>query len=97
MKKIKLDAGKLQLKKEKIASLTNEQMGQVIGGQEVTTATFATCCLPTQQQCATSLRLTCVNYTQGAGGTGTNCGVDTTTWDGATCENVCPSMIGCES
>jgi len=51
MKKIKLDAHKLQLKKEKIASLTNEQMGRVIGGQPVTTATFQTCCLPTQELC----------------------------------------------
>jgi hypothetical protein len=47
MKKIKLDARKLQLKKEKISSLTNEQMGQVFGGQPKTTATLQNCCAPT--------------------------------------------------
>ena len=53
MKKIKLDARKLQLKKEKISSLTNEQMGQVFGGQPKTTATMATCCVQPSANCPT--------------------------------------------
>ncbi|MBB6272443.1 hypothetical protein HDF26_002900 [Pedobacter cryoconitis] len=44
MKKIKVNSEKLRLKKEKVASLTTEQMGQAYGGIPVTTATRRTCC-----------------------------------------------------
>ncbi|MDB5158321.1 MAG: hypothetical protein JWR50_3028 [Mucilaginibacter sp.] len=51
MKKIKLDAAKLALHKEKIATLTDGQMKNVYGGQPVTTATLQTCCVQTDVQC----------------------------------------------
>ena len=44
MKKIKLNSEKLRLKKEKVASLTTEQMGKVYGGIPVTTITRRFCC-----------------------------------------------------
>ncbi len=55
MKKLKLDARKLQLKKEKIAELTKDQMGNVLGGQPITTATKTTCCVvPPTNTCVTN-------------------------------------------
>ncbi|MET4141260.1 class I lanthipeptide [Pedobacter sp. UYP1] len=44
MKKIKLNSERLRLKKEKVASLTTDQMGKVYGGIPVTTATRIFCC-----------------------------------------------------
>ncbi|WP_160292092.1 class I lanthipeptide [Pedobacter lusitanus] len=44
MKKIKLNSERLRLKKEKVASLTTEQMSKAYGGIPVTTATRRTCC-----------------------------------------------------
>jgi hypothetical protein len=86
MKKIKLDARKLQLKKEKIASLTDDQMGNVMGGQPITTATLTTCCVltpgPTNQLCLATN--TCVPNTKQA-----NCTFATTSVNGPTCYNVC--------
>ncbi|MBB5621813.1 hypothetical protein HDE69_002876 [Pedobacter cryoconitis] len=44
MKKIKLNSERLRLKKEKVASLTTDQMGKVYGGLPVTTLTRQFCC-----------------------------------------------------
>ncbi|MBB5621814.1 hypothetical protein HDE69_002877 [Pedobacter cryoconitis] len=44
MKKIKLNSERLRLKKEKVASLTTDQMGKVYGGIPETTATRRFCC-----------------------------------------------------
>ena len=49
MKKIKLDAGKLQLKREKIASLSNEHMSKIFGGLNPTdpkVCSLSTCTPP---------------------------------------------------
>lgn len=43
MKKIQLNSAKLQLKKEKIANLTNEQMGEVNGGFTYSLSTGERC------------------------------------------------------
>ncbi|MGY0041089.1 class I lanthipeptide [Pedobacter sp. NJ-S-72] len=51
MKKIKLDSEKLRLKKEKVASLTTEQMGKAYGGIPVTTLSRRTCCDFTEVIC----------------------------------------------
>ncbi len=50
MKKIKLDAAKLQLKKEKISSLTNEEMTKIVGGTAETTKCYSNFC-PTVATC----------------------------------------------
>ncbi|AMP99625.1 hypothetical protein AY601_2742 [Pedobacter cryoconitis] len=47
MKKIKLNSERLRLKKEKVASLTTDQMGKVYGGAPITTETRRFCCLLT--------------------------------------------------
>ncbi|RAJ37288.1 class I lanthipeptide [Pedobacter cryoconitis] len=44
MKKIKLNSERLRLKKERVASLTTNQMGKVYGGQPITTSTRQFCC-----------------------------------------------------
>ncbi|WP_157976880.1 class I lanthipeptide [Taibaiella helva] len=44
MKKLKLDTAKLQLNKEKIADLTNEEMGVVNGGTRTFTTSVSILC-----------------------------------------------------
>ena len=94
MKKIKLNSTKLQLKKQKIASLTNDQMSQVMGGDVPSGVTNQTCCLPTDPRRGTDCNplsgLNCTATCQGGAG---NC----YSLGGATiCQNTCNcNTLGC--